>query len=57
MSVSRKDIAEVNGVEESVVKCENCAKLPQFPFNKECKLWYVLVFPTDFCPVWRRREE
>lgn len=56
MSVSRKVIAEVNGVEESVVKCGTCAYFAPVPFIPFCKKWINggEVTNTDFCSFWER---
>lgn len=57
MSVSRKVIAEVNGVEESEVRCETCAKFEPVPFIPFCKAWNERTYDSDFCSFWDKRGD
>lgn len=57
MSVDRNVIAEVNGVEESEVRCETCAKFEPVPFIPICKAWSGRIYDSDFCSFWEKRGD
>ena len=59
MIVSRKIIAEVNGVEESFVRFETCVNHANVPFIPFCKKWINggEVTDTDFCSIWAKRVD
>lgn len=57
MSVSRAVIAEVNGVNEDEVKCENCANCEGAFFSPlNCVVWVDYVRADWFCSSWEERR-
>ena len=60
MSISRNTIADILGIAEDEVKCENCTYKKRWINDAYmCSLWAMFrgFVPDDFCAFFRRKED
>ena len=56
MSVPKTVLAEMAGVNESEVRCDNCGR-GDTGILVDCHMWGSVVAGGGFCSMWCKREE